>query len=213
MIQGHVGWCKVTIEKPFFIGITEVTQEQYEAVMGANPSTFKGAKNPVDGVSWDDAREFCRRLSQCTRYAVRLPTEVEWEYACRAGTTTLFNTGPTISIAQANYDGGSDFPRDPGERGDGPGRTVAVGGFAPNAWGLYDMHGNVLEWCEDECEYLRDMNDGLLVKSGREFREIHVLRGGSWYLPGECCSSKARCRADPASRCSEYGMRVCVEAK
>ncbi|MGA2265172.1 MAG: formylglycine-generating enzyme family protein [Phycisphaerae bacterium] len=130
---------EVTISKPFYMGVTEVTQEQYEQVMGKNPSHFKGAQNPVESVSWNDAAEFCRKLSKRTGQAVRLPTEAEWEYACRAGAGTRYCFGD----AEAEL-GDYAWHHDNSE-----GTTHPVGQKKPNVWGLYDMHGNVMEWCAD----------------------------------------------------------------
>jgi len=126
---------EVTISKPFYMGVTEVTQAQYEAVMGTNPSHFRGPTNPVETVSWIDATEFCRKLFEKTRQAVRLPTEAEWEYACRAGTRTAYSFGddPVALGEHAWWAGNSDKT------------THSVGQKKPNAWGLYDMHGNVRE--------------------------------------------------------------------
>ena len=118
----------------FFMGKFEVTQEQYEEVMGNNPSHFKGDKRPVERVSWNDADEFCKKLSQKTGRTYRLPSEAEWEYACRAGTTTRFHFGENITPDLANYDNKIR-------------ETTPVGKFRSNAFGLYDMHGNVWEWC------------------------------------------------------------------
>jgi formylglycine-generating enzyme required for sulfatase activity len=135
---------EVTLTKPFKMGVHEVTQAQYEQLMGTNPSEFKGAENPVERVSWEDAVEFCRRLSELPAekeagHVYRLPTEAEWEYACRAGTTTNFGFGDDDSEAgyYAWVFGNSDR------------KTHPVGNKLPNAWGLYDMHGNVREWCKD----------------------------------------------------------------
>jgi len=132
---------EVTISKPFYLGLTEVTQTQYQAVMGANPSQLKGPTNPVDSVTWDEAVEFCRKVSEETGKTVRLPTEAEWEYACRAGTRTRFSFGndPGLSaLGDHAWWGGNS-----GEK------THPVGQKKPNPWGLYDMEGNVNEWCAD----------------------------------------------------------------
>ncbi|MBL9086619.1 MAG: SUMF1/EgtB/PvdO family nonheme iron enzyme [Planctomycetia bacterium] len=151
--------------RPFFLGRTEVTQGQWERVMGGNPSWFRpggeGAGSigggdpsvlPVEQVSWDEAAEFCRRLSalpaeKSAGRAYRLPTEGEWEYGCRAGAKTPFSTGPTLGPSKANVDGRKPYLE--GEEGPGLGRTTAVGSYAPNAWGLFDLHGNVAEWVAD----------------------------------------------------------------
>ncbi|MCX5655678.1 MAG: formylglycine-generating enzyme family protein [Planctomycetota bacterium] len=162
---------EVAISKPFYMGVTEVTQAQYEAVMGTNPSNFKGATNPVEMVSWNDAAEFCKKLSEKTRQAVRLPTEAEWEYACRAGTQTAFSFGDDPS-ALGDY---------AWHMGNSKGMTHHVGRKKPNAWGLYDMHGNVYEWCADW--YGAYPKGSVTDPSGPATGNgLRVLRGGSWDL-------------------------------
>jgi formylglycine-generating enzyme required for sulfatase activity len=135
----------VTIAAPFYLGKYEVTQGEWKAVMGSNPSMFKGDDRlPVEGVSWDDCQEFITRLNaKKDGYVYRLPSEAEWEYACRAGTATAFSFGETITAEQVNYDG--NYPYGNAPKGEYRGKTTRVGSFPPNAWGLYDMHGNVWE--------------------------------------------------------------------
>ena len=129
-------------DSPFFIGKYPITQTQWQAVMGDNPSYFEGENRPVEQVSCSDAIEFCQRLSEKVGKEYRLPTEIEWKYACRAGTTTPFSTGEVITIKLANYKPYGVIP------GESPyERTTDVGSYPPNAFGLYDMHGNVWEWC------------------------------------------------------------------
>jgi formylglycine-generating enzyme required for sulfatase activity len=161
---------EVTISKPFYMGVTEVTQAQYEAVMGTNPSHFKGATNPVENVSWNDATEFCKKLSEKTRQVVRLPTEAEWEYACRAGTQTAYSFGddPSALGDYAWWDG--DIPL----------TTHPVGQKKPNACALYDMHGNVWEWCADW--YGGYPKGPATDPSGPATGGRRVMRGGSWNL-------------------------------
>ncbi len=129
----------------FFMGKFEVTQEQYQQVMGKNPSHCEGYKRPIEMVSCNDAVEFCKKLSQKTGRTYRLPSEAEWEYACRAGTTTPFHFGETITDELANYHASKTHASEP--KGEYRKQTTPVGEFPPNAFGLYDMHGNVWEWC------------------------------------------------------------------
>lgn len=163
----------------FYMGKYEVTQAQYRAVMETNPSYFRGDNLPVEKVTWNDAVEFCRRLSQMTGKAYRLPSEAEWEYACRAGTQTPFAFGSSLSSRQANFNG--TLPYGAAAKGVYRQKTTPVGSFRPNAFGLYDMHGNVWEWCEDwsNGNYDGSPTDGSAWLSGRD-QEIRVVRGGSW---------------------------------
>jgi len=159
---------EVTISKPFYIGVTEVTQAQYEAVMGTNPSRFKGPTNPVESIPWNEAVEFCRKLSEKTGKAVRLPTEAEWEYACRAGTKTRYSFGDSDSVL-------GDYAWYGSNSG---GMTHPVGQKKPNPWGLYDMQGNVWEWCADwDGPYSSGSSTD---PQGAGSGDSRVLRGGSW---------------------------------
>ena len=187
---------EVTLSKPFYMGVTEVTQAQYEAVMGTNPSHFKGATNPVEMVSWNDAAEFCKKLSEKTRQAVRLPTEAEWEYACRAGTTTQFCFGDDDSAL-------GDYAWYEVNSGD---TTHPVGQKKPNAWGLYDMHGNVWEWCAD---WYDDYPKAPVTDpQGPPSGTYRVLRAGAWVsLPSSCRSANRNFYA-PIARTNYYGFRV-----
>ena len=181
---------RVRLTKGFFMGVTEVTQAQWKAVMGTDPSRFKGDNLPVERVSWHVAVAFCRKLSASEGKQYRLPTEAEWEYACRAGTTTAFNTGPTISTDQANYDGNHTYAG--GRRDVYRKKTMPVGSFKANAWGLYDMHGNVYEWCSDRHgEYPRGE---AVDPTGPAKGKLRVLRGGSWYYAPWFCRSASRRR-------------------
>jgi formylglycine-generating enzyme required for sulfatase activity len=195
---------RVKITRPFYMGVYLVTQAKYKAVMGVNPSQFKGEINPVEEVTWNDAVEFCRKLSEKTGQTVRLPTEAEWEYACRAGTTTPFNTGETISTDQANYWG--NYTYGSGSKGVWRRKTVPVGSFAPNAWGLYDMHGNVEEWCQD---WYGPYQAGEAVDPlGAATGEYRVTRGGCWdYNPG-ACRSASRFWGPPGYQGYDIGFRV-----
>ena len=198
---------QVAISRPFYMGIYEVTQEQYQAVMGESPDDFEDAKLPVGRTSWDDAVEFCRKLSQRTGRTVRLPTEAEWEYACRAGTTTPFNTGETISTDQANY--GGDHVYGSGRKGLNRQAAVPVGTFKPNAWGLYDMHGNVFEWCAD---WYADSYAGAKNQDpqGPSSGTLRVYRGGRWGYSPRFCRSASRFRYAPGIRGFNYGFRAVV---
>jgi formylglycine-generating enzyme required for sulfatase activity len=190
---------EVTIGKPFYMGKFEVTQEQYQQVMGANPSRFKGAKLPVEMVSWDDAREFCNRASAKCGLTLRLPSEAEWEYACRAGTRTNYHSGDTAAdLARAAW-----YDKNSG------GTTHPVGQKEANVFGLHDMHGNVWEWCEDDWHenYQSGPTDGQAwVETPRQYGR--VLRGGDWGIRPGHCRSADRIRDPPDGRSDHYGFRV-----
>ncbi|MBT7854700.1 MAG: formylglycine-generating enzyme family protein [Opitutae bacterium] len=166
---------EVTLTQGFWLSKYEVTQAQWEKVMGANPSKFKGATLPVEGVFWHAAIKFCEKLTQMEKAAghlplegwvYTLPTEAQWEYACRAGTTTAYSFGDTITPKQANYD---------------VGQTTAVGVYPANAWGFHDMHGNVWEWCLDP--YGDYPSGSASDPVGPSDGTGRVIRGGSWFLP------------------------------
>jgi formylglycine-generating enzyme required for sulfatase activity len=197
---------RVTIGKPFAVGKYEVTQAEWRSVMNTNPSRFKGDRNPVERTSWDDAQAFVMKLSAKAGKRYRLLSEAEWEYAARAGTTTPFHTGATITTGQANYDG--DYTYNGSPKGEDRQRTVAVGSFPANAFGLHDMHGNVWEWVGDcwNKAYHGAPTDGGIWSAGDCRRR--VLRGGSWYL--EPWSMRAANRGwDPSgNRYSGGGFRI-----
>ena len=184
---------EVTLTKSYYMGKHEVTQEQWEAVMGKNPSSTKGAKLPVTNVSWEDCQEFIKKLNARTDGGYRLPTEAEWEYVCRAGTTTAYSFGDKITPKDANYlDSKIDKP-------------VAVGSYEPNALGLYDMHGNVWEWCEDwRGEYPFAETDPKGPANG----EYRVLRGGSFHNNELGARSSIRNNDWSTNRASTYGFRL-----
>ncbi|MBK1987982.1 SUMF1/EgtB/PvdO family nonheme iron enzyme [Sphaerospermopsis aphanizomenoides BCCUSP55] len=173
----------------FFIGKYQLTQAQYQAIIGSNPSEFKGDNRPVETVSWDDAFKFCERLSEKTGKTYRLPSEAEWEYACRAGTTTPFYFGESITPDLVNYDGNSTYKDAP--KGLYRKQTTNVGTFPPNAFGLYDMHGNVWEWCQDTWHenYINSPTDGSAWIGQSTF---HVVRGGSWNYDSRFCRCATR---------------------
>ncbi|MCP9772462.1 SUMF1/EgtB/PvdO family nonheme iron enzyme [Synechococcus sp. Tobar12-5m-g] len=202
----------------FFLGQTPITQALWRAVAGwqqverdlkPDPSHFKGANRPVEQVGWFDAIEFCRRLSQSTGKRYGLPSEAQWEFACRAGSTTPFHFGETITPELANYDG--NFTYGDGPKGTYREETTAVASFPANAWGLHDLHGNVWEWCEDHWHGSYDFAPGddqpwLIPAAGAE--EHRLLRGGSWFIfPGRCRSA-CRIHGGPGDASYGVGFRV-----
>jgi formylglycine-generating enzyme required for sulfatase activity len=210
----------------FLMGKYPITQAQYERIMGANPSRFKGSNRPVEQVSWFDAVEFCQQLSQHSGRNYRLPSEAEWEYACRAVTNTPFYFGETITTDLANYQG-TDWKYQgtvyPGNYGSGPKgefreSTTDVGTFPPNAFGLYDLHGNVWEWCGDSWhENYADKpqelkNNGILIWSSSDKNSNRVLRGGSWCCLPRYCRSALRNASAPDIRDDDVGFRVVCAA-
>ncbi|MGF1517912.1 MAG: formylglycine-generating enzyme family protein [Nodosilinea sp.] len=205
---------------PFFMSHTPVTQAQWRAVaslpkqeqnLEPNPAEFKGDDRPVERVSWYQAVEFCARLSELTGRTYRLPTEAEWEYACRADTTTPFYVGETLTTELANYNG-RVFLREP--RGRSRRATTPVGQFPPNAFGLYDLHGNVWEWCLDHWHgnYEGAPTDGTAWLTENE-EARRVRRGGSWFFYPRSCRSACRESYDPANRDSYIGFRIMCEAQ
>ena len=197
----------------FAMGKYEVTQAQFQAIMGTNPSNVKRDDLPVEQVNWEDAQEFCRKLSKLTGRNYRLPTEAEWEYAARAGTTTAFAFGDTISPLLVNYDGNYPYKQAPKENS--PFKTIAVGSLGmANGFGLYDMHGNVWEWCEDVWHesYASAPVDGSAWLTGGD-SNYRVMRGGSWVDSGWYCHVANRGRHAPDVRHGNGGFRVVVSAK
>ncbi|MEG4518573.1 MULTISPECIES: bifunctional serine/threonine-protein kinase/formylglycine-generating enzyme family protein [unclassified Microcoleus] len=193
---------------PFFMGKYPITQEQWEVVMGNNPSEIKGLKRPVEQVSWNNALEFCQKLSQKTGNIYRLPSEAEWEYACRAGTTTPFYFGDTITPDLVNYDG--NYPYGSAPKGLYRKQTTDVGSFPPNAFGLYEMQGNVWEWCSDKWHgnYNGAPTDGSSWETGTD--NNRVLRGGGWNCNTVYCRSAYRGRNWAVHRSRHLGFRVAV---
>jgi uncharacterized protein (TIGR02996 family) len=204
---------EVEISQPFYLGMLPITQEQYLKVMGSNPSSFsttggsrykvKGLDTslfPVELVSWHDADAFCQKLSelpeeQVAHRSYRLPTESQWEHACRAGTTAPFHFGDSLSAEQANF----NFSL---------GRTCAVGSYSPNAFGLHDMHGNVLEWCADWYDEHDYASSPRKDPKGPATGIHRVLRGGSWNDDAINCRAAHRNFDDPGFRYVSFGFRV-----
>ena len=195
----------------FFMGKYPLTQAQYQAIMGKNPAYFKGNNRPVENVSWDDAVLFCQKLSQRTGKNYRLPSEAEWEYACRAGTKTPFSFGDNITTDLVNYNG--NYPYKSAPKGKYREQTTDVGTFPPtfppNPFGLYDMHGNVWEWCEDDWHenYIDAPTDGSAWNS-QSGSNNKLLRGGSWNSYAGGCRSALRGRSSRDLRYNRCGFRV-----
>src|SRR5262249_15573442 len=216
------GPCRVVmITRPFYLGVYPLTREQHIRVTSSDPSSHTSRIHratmsfPVETVTWYHAVDFCHRLSELAeerasgcRY--RLPTEAEWEYACRAGSTTAFHCGPSLSSHEANFDGTAPYAA-PG--GPAIGRPSAAGSYAPNAFGLYDLHGNVWEWCQDWFDagyYARgpECDPQGPAESPDGFR---VVRGGSWVEGGRSCRSACRGRVAPHLVDDDIGFRVVLE--
>lgn len=201
----------VTI-RPFLMGKYPVTQAQWSAIMGNNPSRFAdkdiaNSKKPVERVSWFDCALFCEKLSQLIGREFRLPTEAEWEYACRGKTETAFHCGSTISTELANYNGEDSYGA--GVEGKNRQQTTDVDLFSANMFGLYDLHGNVAEWCADTWhdEYQNAPDDGRAWISNNP-KDLRVLRGGSWlHLPGSCRSAQ-RLKSSPKNKSDAFGFRI-----
>jgi formylglycine-generating enzyme required for sulfatase activity len=198
----------VHITRPFWIGKYEVTYTEWQALMGTNPPGFRGPNLPVVSVSWSDAMAYCAALTAQERaagrlpfgYQYRLPTEAEWEYCCRAGTTTEWNVGSSLNCGQANFGG----------FGGCVGQTASVGGYAANTWGLHDTHGNVWEWCLDAWDGYPNYPSGAVsdpyISSGPD----RVLRGGSWFGVALLCRSAQRGWSAPDSLSADFGFRVAL---
>jgi len=191
---------EVTLTKPFYLGKFEVTQEQYQQVMGVNPSYLQGRDLPVEQVSWNEAQEFCNKASEKTGLAVRLPTDAEWERACRAGTRTTYYTG----------DAEADFERAAWYDKNSSNTTHPVGQKAPNVWGVHDMHGNVWEWCADW--YGNYSAEAATDPQGPTKGQYCVSRGGSWFQFPSHGRSAFRVGFIPGSRLDWLGFRVVVVA-
>jgi formylglycine-generating enzyme required for sulfatase activity len=196
---------RVKISRPFYMGKYEVTQEQYYAVAKSKPSRFKEEGHPVENISWDQANRFCKKLSQIKSVVFRLPTEAEWEYACRAGGQDRFYFGDDPNDSQieqyAWYSKNSDST------------TQTVGEKKPNSFGLYDMHGNVWEWCRDY--YAADYYKKSITVDpiGSLFGKLRVYRGGGWYRSAKDCRSANRNSLEPYYIRNHIGFRVLLEVE
>jgi formylglycine-generating enzyme required for sulfatase activity len=180
----------VRIARPLYMGTHEVTRAQWAAVMHpGSPIAATDANLPVVDVTWHEARQFLDRLNQGQPWRLRLPSEVEWEYACRAGTTTAFHTGASLSTDEANYNGAATTPGSTG--GENRQHVTPVGSFPPNGWGLFDLHGNVWEWTNDAYDETRK-----------------VIRGGSWRVNAESARCALRYAHEPQARDDSIGFRL-----
>jgi uncharacterized protein (TIGR02996 family) len=213
---------RVTLTRGFWMGVAPVTQGQWQAVMGDNPSYYSrsgGGKDevagisdedllrfPVECVSWEDSQVFCAKMSGGLGKRITLPTEAEWEYACRAGTRTPFHFGGVLNGTQANCHGESPY----GTAEEGPylGRPSVVGSYAPNAWGLLDCHGQVWEWCENWYDERYYSVSEAVDPKGSLNGDSRVLRGGSFRLESGLCRAARRSRLAPGYR-FKFGFRVC----
>ena len=208
----------------FFMGRYPITQAQWLAVadteqfpkvkddLNPAPSEFKGDNRPVDSINWHDAVEFCARLSRYSGRSYRLPSEAEWEYACRAGTTTPFHFGETLSAEVANYDASKSYGR--GSQGEYRRETTPVGSFPANDFGLHDMHGNHWEWCLDHNHNSYDgapIDGSAWIDENSEENQLRILRGGSWSLIPMYCRSAVRDLSHHSDRLNFYGFRVICE--
>jgi formylglycine-generating enzyme required for sulfatase activity len=196
---------EITLSEGFYLQETEVTQAQWKAVMGDNPSMMKNPDYPATNISWDNALAFIQQLNQPEGTdAYRLPGEAEWEWACRAGSPSGFPAGAVLSTDQANYDG--NHPYNGYEKGVFRRGIVKTGAFQPNPWGLYDMSGNVWEWCQDAYgPYPSTAETDPVGPSQGLFK---VVRGGSWYYDIQSCRCASRHKADPSKESILIGFRV-----
>jgi eukaryotic-like serine/threonine-protein kinase len=195
----------------FYLGQTLVTQAQWTAIMGNNPSGFKeNDELPIEKVSWLDAMDFCQKLSQKTRRIYRLPSEAEWEYACRAGNISPFTFGETITPAVVNYDG--NYPYREAIKGKYRQKITPVGSFPPNLFGLYDLHGNLWQWCLDEWvdnyDYAATDESARGDVNSRDGNKNRLLRGGSWNARASDCRAADRTHELSSIRYGNVGFRI-----
>ncbi|MDR1267926.1 MAG: SUMF1/EgtB/PvdO family nonheme iron enzyme [Planctomycetaceae bacterium] len=202
---------RVTLSQGFWMQETEVTQEQWKSVMGSNPSHFKGSHLPVENVSWNDCQNYMRKLNALisSGYKFSLPTEAQWEYACRAGSTTVFSFGDTLNGYKANCNG--NYPYGMSTKGTYLEKTVSVGSYYANDWGLYDMHGNIWEWCND---WYGDYLAGSVTDpTGANNGSFRVVRGGCWFISAKSCRSAFRGFGGPSGRLIGLGLRCSLVDK
>lgn len=199
----------IKLTKPFYMGKFEVTQMQYRVIMNDNKSEFGGDNLPVENVNWYEAGRFLKKLSEKTNLKFRLPTEAEWEYACRAGTTTPFNVGDTLDSDLANYN--AKDPYADGIVGPYLKHTTDVGSYAPNAFGLYDMHGNVWEWCYDRYDKDYYKKTQPIDPQGSSDGKERVIRGGAWNEKPYKCRSADRNHRRPGHNQKHIGFRVVLD--
>ncbi|MDR0666109.1 MAG: formylglycine-generating enzyme family protein [Campylobacteraceae bacterium] len=195
---------KVTISKPFYMGIYEVTQEQWVSIMGSNPSHFKGRNNPVETVSWNDAKKFIKKLNEkenTNKY--RLPTEAEWEYAARAGSVKTYGFGDDIG----------EFKNYGWVKQNSKARTNIVGQKQPNPWGLYDMYGNVFEWVNDLYADNYNISQNAIDPKGAAYGNNRVFRGGSWFTLAKNARIALRSFFPSDDKRSDLGFRVVMSAE
>jgi formylglycine-generating enzyme required for sulfatase activity len=197
---------KVTITKGFYMAIYPVTQEEWTAIMGAHQFNCKGEKNlPAESVSWDQCQEFVRKLRAKDGRPYRLPTDAEWEYTCRAGTTTRYYCGDTLSTEQANFNGKGAVQD--GKNNIDRKKTTPVGTFRPNPWGLYDMHGNVWQWCQDRHDRFSD--EAVVDPQGPNVGAGRVMRSGCYMMDALNCRSDSRGAGLQDHGFHFCGLRIC----
>ncbi|MDR1291187.1 MAG: formylglycine-generating enzyme family protein [Planctomycetaceae bacterium] len=202
---------QVILSRGFWVQEMEVTQEQWSSVMGSNPSYFKDSRLPVETVSWNDCQEYIRKLNILipSDYEFSLPTEAQWEYACRAGSTTPFNFGSKLNGDKANCD--ANYPYGTLTKGTYLEKTASVGSYQANGWGLYDMHGNVFEWCND---WYGDYPVGSVTDPmGANNGSFRVYRGGGWLIGAEYGRSASRHFREPSYRNISFGLRCSLVEK